>query len=184
MTLKTLEVNINPMTLVNGWYCDPETGQWYYYDEQGMRYVCAAGHLYAMVAWETAPKVVNVKPGDTLRITVSFKYSGLAKTCKLRGAIGNLGTSWPYSFDEVLFARSLSFTLPESPDPVTFNKQVDIPITTAITAGSSYSVYTKLEDGVSFQEGVTGSIALKDAIFVVSSEPTFSDFKIDDYRQV
>jgi hypothetical protein len=178
--IKTLALTLSPQVYAAGWYQDPTTGQWYYYDEEGKRYTYVAGMLYAMMAWEPAPKVVNVRQGDTLRILVSFKYSGTAKTCKLYGCIGNLGAF--DVFDEVLKATSPSFTLPESPSPTTFTKQVDIPITTAIAAGKSYSIYAKLIDGISFKEGETGSVALKDAVFVVSAEPTFSEFKITDYK--
>jgi len=182
MTVKTLEVSLSPLALAVGWYQDPATGQWYYYDDEGVRYVYVAGYLYQAMQWEPAPKVVNVRQGETLRILVSFKYSGLAKTCKLRGGIGNLGL-WDV-FDEVLFAWSPSFTIPEATMPAIRTMQVDIPITTAIAAGKSYSIYAKLENGVSFIEGVTGSVALKDAVFVVSAEPTFSEFKITDYVKV
>lgn len=182
MTIKTLEVTLSPQVYAAGWYQDPATGQWYYYDEEGRRYVYVAGLLYAMMLWEPAPKLVNVRHGDTLRILVSFKYSGSAKTCKLRGCIGNLG-SWDV-FDEVLKAWSPSFTLPDLATPATVTKQVDIPITTAIAAGKNYSIYAKLEDGISFTEGKTGSVAFRDAVFVVSAEPTFSEFVITDYVKV
>lgn len=184
MAVKTLEATLIPLVLAAGWYRDPATGQWNYYDEEGRRYVYIAGYLYAMMEWEPAPKVVNLRHGDTLRIIVSFKYSGPAKTCKLRGCIGNLGTIWPYEFGEVLWKWSSSFTIPESTTPTTRTAQVDIPITTAIAAGKYYSIYAKLEDGVSFTEGVTGSVALRDAVFVVSHEPTFAEFKITDYVKV
>ncbi len=185
MTIKTLEVSLVPQVYyAAGWYQDTATGQWYYYDDEGNRYVYVAGYLYPMMQWEPAPKVVNVRHGETLRILVSFKYSGPSKTLKLRGCIGNLGSVWPYSFDEVLWQWSPSFTIPDTPSPSIFTKQVDIPIATSLAAGRSYSIYAKLEDGVSFAEGVTGSVALRDAVFVVSAEPTFSEFKIDDYQKV
>jgi hypothetical protein len=183
MTIKTLEVNLNSQIHAAGWYQDPGTGQWYYYDENGRRYVYIAGYLYPMMLWEPAPKVVNVRQGDTLRILVSFKYSGPAKSCKLRGCIGNLGTVWPYVFDEVLWAQP-PLTIPESTTPILRTAQVDIVITTAIAAGKQYSIYAKLENGVAFKESETGSVALRDAIFVVSAEPIFSEFKITDYVKV
>ena len=182
MAIKTLEVTLNLPVMEAGWFQDPATGQWYYIDEEGRRYIYAAGYIYPMMQWEPAPKVVNVSHGDTLRILVSFKYSGPAKTCKLRGCIGNLGL-WDI-FDEVLWQWCPSFTIPGSTTPTTRTSQVDIPITTAIAAGKSYSIYTKLEDGISFTEGLTGSVALKDAVFVVSAEPTFSDFVITNYQKV
>jgi len=184
MAVKTMEVTLNPLALSSGWYQDTATGQWYYCDEEGKRYIYVAGYLYPAVAWEPAPKVVNVRHGDTLRIDVSFKYSGPAKTCKLRGVIGNLRTVWPYDFDEVIYAHSPSFTIPESTDPVIQNRSVSISIITALAAGKHYSIYAKLENGIGFKEGETGSVALRDAVFVVSAEPTFTEFKITDYKKV
>jgi len=184
MAIKTLEVTLNPLALTVGWYQDPATGQWYYYDEEGNRYIYAAGYLYPMHEWEPAPKVVNVRHTDTLRIDVSFKYSGPAKTCKLRGVIGNLGTVWPYVFDEVIYAHSPSFTIPESVDPETQDRSVSISISTELAVGTHYSIYAKLEDGISMKEGETGSVALRDAVFVVSAEPTFTEFQITDYVKV
>jgi hypothetical protein len=180
MTTETLELALNPLQA--GWYYDPDTGQWYYYDEEGKRYFYAAGLFYPMMEWEPAPKVVNVRHGDTLRISVSFKYSGPSKTCKLYGSVGQ---KYSFSvFDEILKATSPSFTLDESTTPKTYIKQVDIAIIEAIAAGKSYGIYAKLIDGIGFKERVTGSVALEDAIFVVSAEPTFADFEITDYAQV
>jgi hypothetical protein len=182
MSIKTLEVTLNPLALVAGWYQDSETGQWYYYDEDGQRYIYASGYLYAQMLWQPAPKVVNLKHGDTLRISVSFKYMGPAKTCKLYGSVGQ--KSLFDVFDEILSVTSATFTIPQSDVQTTQTRTVDIPITTAIAAGKYYGIYTKIIDGVSFQEGVTGSVALQDAVFVVAAEPTFSDFMITDYVKV
>jgi hypothetical protein len=184
MTIKTLAMTLKPLTLASGWYQDPATGQWYYYDDEGRRYIYIAGYLYPAHAWEPAPKVVNVSHGDTLRIPVSFKYTGPARTVKLYGCIGNLGSVWPYVFDEVLTATAPSLSIPQSSEPITRTTQVDIPVTAAIASGRYYAIYAKLIDGVTFQEGTTGSYALKDAVFVVAAEPTFSDFAITDYVKV
>jgi len=180
MAIETLELALDPVQA--GWYYDPDTGQWYYYDEEGKRYFYLAGLFYPVMEWETAPKVVNVRHGDTLRISVSFKYSGPSKTCKLYGSVGQKSAF--NIFDEILTATSPSFTLSESTEPKTYYRQVDIAITTAIAAGKYYGIYAKLIDGISFKERVTGSVALEGAIFVVSAEPTFSDFQITDYAKV
>lgn len=181
--IKTLELDLSP-GLSPGWYRDQETGEWYYYDADGRRYIYIAGQIYPAMLWETAPKVVNLKTGDTLRIAVSFKYSGPQKSLVLRGCVGNLGSVWPYTFDEVLWVRSPSFTIGPDNSPKIYTKQVDVPITTVLAAGKSYSIYTKLEDGIGFTEGQTGSKALKDAVFIVSAEPVFSEFSITNYEQV
>ncbi len=199
MTIKTLAMNLGPLSLLEGWYQDPTTGQWYYYDAEGNRYVYAAGYLYALALWEPAPKVVNVAHGDTLRISVEFKYSGPAKTMKLRGEIGQ--RRWGLYgrtdiWDCLRLQDTCSFTIGPVTHPITFRSgvvgipHIDIPILVKpntggyMDGGKHYSIYAKLIDGISFTEGETGSFMQEDALFVVSAEPTFSDFKIDDYKQV
>ena len=136
-----------------------------------------------LVLWEPAPYVVNVKHSDTLRVYASFVYSGPSKSCKLRGEIGQR-TLWTDNFDSIVLQDSLSFTIGPDDTPRTYNRTVDVPITTALAAGKPYSIYAKLINGISYEEGETGSLILEDAIFVVSAEPTFSEFKIDNYTKV
>ena len=182
MAIKTLEVTLNPLALAAGWYQDPATGQWYYYDEEGNRYIYVAGYIYPMHVFEPAPKVVNLAHGDTLRINFSFKYSGAQKTVKPYGCVGQ--KNWPSTFDEILKVTGPSFTLSQSTTPLTYNRSIDIPITTAIAAGKHYSIYVKLINGISMKEGETGSVALENAVYIVSAEPTFAEFKITDYVKV
>jgi len=182
MAIKTMEISLSPLALAAGWYQDPATGQWYYYDEEGNRYIYAAGYLYPMHVFEPAQEVVNLAHGDTLRISYSFKYSGPQKTVKPYASIGQ--KSWPSNFDEVLSVTGTSFSLSKSTTPLTYTKTIDVEITTALEGGKHYSIYVKLIDGISMEEGETGSVALEDAIFVVSAEPTFSEFKITNYAQV
>lgn len=187
MATKIIALELGPQAYYPaGWYQDPATGQWYYYDEEGRRYVYVAGLLYPAVVWWPTPKVVNVKHGDALRIEVSFNYSGPAKTCKLRGEIGQKSVF--NSFDNIVSVDTLAFTLAESYTPQPYNKSVDIPILVKPAAagqlegGKYYAIAARLIDGISLEEGKTGSGALNDAIFVVTAAPTFSDFKITDYK--
>lgn len=191
MMVKTLELDLSPQQAVPaGWYYDWSTGQRYYVDDEGRRYVYAAGFLYPMHTFEPAPKTVTLAHGDKLRIMCSFKYSGSAKTCRLYGVIGDRRTF--DVFDEVGGTEQTTplFTLPQSSYPVTYQWQVDLPISVkpnpgGVLEGSKhYSIYAKLINGISMQEGVTGSVAYENAIFVVSAQPTFSDFKIYDYKKV
>jgi len=86
MVTKTLELPLgnivgNP-TYATGWYQDTVTGEYYYYDAvEGKWYVYAAGYLYALgITEQSAPKVVTVKAGDSLKISISYKYAGPAIT--------------------------------------------------------------------------------------------------------
>jgi len=199
MAIKTLEMNLEALSLPEGWYQDTATGQWYYYDAEGNRYVYAAGSLYALALWEPAPKVVNIAHGDTLRMEVSFKYSGPAKTLKLRGEIGQ--REWGLygrtdNWDCLRLQDTAAFTIGPDTYPATYRSgiggipRIEIPLLVKpnsggyLDGGKHYSIYSKLIDGISFTEGVTGSYMQEDALFVVSAEPAFTDFKIDDYQKV
>ena len=83
MSTKTLalflgSVVADPPDYTTGWYHDPVTGQNYYYDATNKRwYIYAAGLLQALTIAElTGPKVVNLSIGDSLTISISYKYSG------------------------------------------------------------------------------------------------------------
>lgn len=86
MTTKTLELSlgsiVDPPAYATGWYHDPTTGQYYYYDAENKKwYIYSAGYLYPLaIAEESAPKTVTVKAGDKLKISISYKYSGPAST--------------------------------------------------------------------------------------------------------
>lgn len=87
MTTKVLEIslgNVGPLQVqrVTGWYKDPNTGQYYYYDASIMKwYIYTAGVLYPLsIAEESAPKTVTLVAGDSLRISMSYKYTGPAAT--------------------------------------------------------------------------------------------------------
>ena len=180
MAIKTLEAGLSP--LAAGWYRDPATGQWHYYDGEGIRYTYAAGYIYPMHLFETAPKVINLALGDTLRISFSFRYSGPSKTVKPHGAIG--GKTWPNIFDEYVNITGPAFTLSQSVTPLSYNRSVDIPVQSPLVGGQYYHIYVKLIDGIALKEGETGSVALENAVFVVSAEPSFAGFTITDYVKV
>jgi len=83
MTIKTLELSLGSIVeYQTGWYRDPTTGQYYYYDGENKKwYILAAGVLQPLaIAEQSAPKTVSVKAGDNLKISISYKYTGPAIT--------------------------------------------------------------------------------------------------------
>jgi hypothetical protein len=72
----------DPPDYTTGWYHDPNTGQPYYYDAENKKwYIYAAGILQPLaIAEQTAPKVVSLMAGNSLTISISYKYTGPAVT--------------------------------------------------------------------------------------------------------
>ena len=87
MVTKTLDLSLgtivgDPPAYETGWYRDAVTGEYYYYDATEKKwYVYAAGYLYPLaIGEEAAPKTVTLKAGDSLKISISYKYTGPAIT--------------------------------------------------------------------------------------------------------
>jgi len=179
--IKTLQLN-NP-TRTPGWYHDEYLNRDIYWD--GYKWYLYSAGVYVPLGgrWEPAPKTVNVTAGDSLRILMSFYYSGPAFSGHLYGAIGNKAGIYPYYFDEILYARVV-LALPEHATPHLFlDKNVDIPITTALAGGHSYAIYAKVEEGGADVD-VDMSVYLEDAVAVAGADILFSDFTIIDFNKV
>ena len=82
---------------------------------------------------------VQVKAGDSLRITCRYSHLGKAESQTLYAAIGNSG--WA-GFDEVLHA-SKTISVPEDASWNYREDYLDISITTALSAGV-YDLYAKI----------------------------------------
>jgi len=83
----------------------------------------------------------EVAIGDTCRVHVAFDYQGPATSKRLYAAIGNYG--WA-GFDEILVG-STTITIPETFTWQTYERDVNIRITTAIDpARSPYDLYAKI----------------------------------------
>jgi len=180
--IKVLEVAMGDPTRAPGWYWDDYARRYIYWDGTRWYYYTTAG-AYAPLGtrWETAPKVVNVAVGDTLRISSSFYYNGPAFSGNIYGAIG----SHLVGFDEKIHA-TVALTIADTggSSQLVF-KDVDIPITSVLHAGNYYSIYTKIDkSGITPDVDVTMSPYLEDAIFIVGVEALFSDFAITDYVKV
>jgi hypothetical protein len=120
--------------------------------------------------------VIEVKNGDTVRITVGYSYRGPAKTLTLYGAIG-VQSVW---FDEkVVGSRQIS--LPVSSSWVTRSDYVDVVIdTTKISAGTGYDMYAKMKDG---STDLVISPVVYDGVTVLADVAEFQNFQISSWAK-
>jgi hypothetical protein len=120
---------------------------------------------------------VQVKVGDTLRLTCRYSHIGQAETKKLYAAIGNSG--WA-GFDEVLYGQE-SISVPDDSSWAEHEEYVDINITSAISPGT-YDLYAKI-DGVSPE---VISPVLNDVVVVAEEVPEseFGEITIVSYEKV
>ena len=121
--------------------------------------------------------VIEVRNGDTVRITVGYSYRGPAKTLTLYGAIG-VQAVW---FDEKVHG-SRQISLPESTNWITRSDYTDIVIDTSkIAAGTGYEIYAKMMDGSS---DLVLSPVVYDVITVLSAAAEFQNFQISSWAKV
>ena len=120
---------------------------------------------------------VQVKPGDSLRITCQYSHYGAAESVALYAAIGNSG--WA-GFDEVLHG-SKTISVPEDTNWNYHEGYVDIAITSAISAGV-YDLYAKIDGGIPRVISPT----LHDVVEVLAEipEPEFGEITISSYAKV
>jgi len=125
----------------------------------------------------TLGSVIEVRNGDTVRITVGYSYRGPAKTLTLYGAIG-VQAVW---FDEKV-KNSRQISLPDSPNWTTRSDYVDVVIdTTKISPGSGYDIYAKLMEG---STDLVISPTVYDGITVLSEAAEFQNFQITGWAKV
>ncbi|GAI35078.1 unnamed protein product, partial [marine sediment metagenome] len=117
------------------------------------------------------PSVLEVNPGDTIRVTSEFDYIGPATTGKLYSALWH--PSWYDPHDEIAHGEK-SITLPDSPEGNHITGYVDIKVPSGF-AGTDFGLYAK----------VTGN--LKDAmspyydnIIAIVGVPPASDLTLPD----
>lgn len=177
--LRTLQLNLgtlDPPAYATGWYRDPSTGGYYYYSADIRQwYTYSAGYLYPMaVPKESAPKVVNIAAGDTLRVEYSYKYGGPAIDVTEYASIGY--TTFGV-YDEIVH-RSKSRSLPKSTTPETYSDYIDLVMPTPAQAKWN-DIEAKVSNG-----GNTLGLNYQDALSVVSVEAEFTEFAIIDYSKV
>lgn len=129
LTLGTLGLGVDPPAYQAGWYRDQTTGAYYYYD--GSRwFVYAQGILTPLaIVPLPAPKTIEVAPGDKVKISVSYKYSGPAQTGigeyssigyrdalgyhpKIENAPGGFARNLPASSSPVEYTYEHTLTIP------------------------------------------------------------------------
>jgi hypothetical protein len=121
--------------------------------------------------------LLEVRNGDTVRITISYSYRGPAKTLTLYGAIGHK-LVW---FDEKVNG-SRQISLPDSQSWISRTDYVDVLInTTQIPAGTGYDMYAKFMEGSS---DLVISPELYDVINVLAMNPEFQNFQISNWTKV
>jgi hypothetical protein len=125
----------------------------------------------------TLGSVIEVRNGETVRITVGYSYRGPAKTLTLYGAIG-IQAVW---FDEKV-KNSRQISLPDSLNWTTRSDYVDVVIdTTKISPGSGYDIYAKLMEG---STDLVISPTVYDGITVLSETAEFQNFQITGWAKV
>jgi len=176
------------IALVNrepGWYYDEYLDRPIYWDGEQWYYYIAGAYYPLATRWEVAPYVVSLTQGETLRITVSFYYQGPAFSGFLYGAIGEKGVWNPvtgtYAFNEAIHGTT-SLVLSSFATPtLVSNRNIDIPITTALAAGKDYSIYAKVQNGITPTVDTTMSPYYENAIHITGIEIDFTNFEITSY---
>ncbi|MDD4984400.1 MAG: hypothetical protein PHQ43_01225 [Dehalococcoidales bacterium] len=95
----------------------------------------------------TPSNVLELEVGDRCRVKVGGNHKGSAITGTLRVAIWKAGLFDPH--DEILY-NTKTISIPASEDWQSFETTVDIIITSAVDAGSTYGLYAKIS-------GITGA---------------------------
>jgi hypothetical protein len=179
MTLRVLQLDLgvlDPPQHQTGWYRDPSTGQYYYYNAEARQwYIYTAGYLVPLsVPKEPAPKVVNIAAGDTLRIEYSYRYCGPAISVTEYASLGytTLGI-----YDEIV-SKGKSRSLPLSTTPTTFTGYIDLVMPTP-----AQTKWNDIECKV-FNGGEELGINYQDALNVVAVDAEFTEFSIIDYSKL
>jgi len=186
MELKTLALELgvlqagdDPPEYAPGWYVDPATGQPIFYDPNTRTFYTMAGGIYIPLGYmNTAPKQVTLGPGEKLKITISYKYSGPAVT----GAVERfcVGVYGAFGFDEKLVGTNTK-NLSQSTSPVSYTGEYTFTIPTNVGADWD-DIYCKISGGSpSVPETLFG---YENALIIAGLQPTISEFKILDYVKV
>ncbi len=120
-----------------------------------------------------AGQVLTIIQGQTVRMSVSFRYRGPAKSVSLRCSIG---TRVAGIFYESVYA-SKTISHPLSADWITRNEYADIP-----TSGLSTSLGYDIEAKIS--EYAAATLVKIDNVIDVIGAPEFQNFAIVSYEVV
>ena len=200
MALKTMDLNLGGFKLlqddsvqqledpaVSGWYIDSRTGQRIFYDSTAGKFFTLAGGVYIPLGYmNPAPKQVAVAPGDRLKITLSFKYTGPAIT----GVTGyySIGINGIFGFDERLTQRT-SFNIPQVTSPPSAPNVSDSYTFTIPTGiGTNWDdIYVKIFGGspsIGGEATTSFLFGYENALTIAGVDPSITEFKISDFAKV
>jgi hypothetical protein len=184
METKILELNLGGVRPLQdgsreyapGWYVDPETGQAVYYDGETRTFYTLSGGVYIPLAYmNPAPKQVTLGPGERLKVSISYKYSGPAvSSAAERFCVGVFGA---FGFSEKIVGTN-SRSLSQSTTPLTYSSEYTFTIPTSV--GTDWNdIYCKISGGSpSVNESIFG---YENALVIAGKDPTISDFRITDF---
>ncbi len=191
MALKTLELALDlgriqvlqgegdPPVYVAGWYVDPQTGQRIYYDPKTQNFYTLQGGVFIPLGYmNPAPKQVSIGPGEKLKITISYKYSGPAISgATERFCVGVFGA---FGFTEQLVGENTK-NLPASTTPQLYTGEYTFTIPPEV--GTDWNdIYCKIYGG---SPGVPQTLfGYENALVIVGLGPAISEFTIKDFVKV
>jgi len=187
MELKTLALDLGSVGVLQdrivspapGWYLDPLTGQRIFYDPNTQNFYTLAGGVYIPLGYmNPAPKQVSLGPGEKLKITISYKYSGPA----VSGAIEyfSVGVYGTFGFNEQLVGQ-YTRSLPASTTPLSYTGSYTFTIPTNVGADWN-DIYCKIYGGSpSVPQTLFG---YENALIIVGKDPAISEFTIVDFAKV
>ena len=178
-TIKPLQAGTDPPEYQAGWYIDPVTGQRIFYDPNTQSFYTMAGGVFIPLGYmNPSPKQVAVGPGEKLKVTISYKYSGPSIT----GAVEyfSVGVYGTFGFDEKLSAKNTR-NLPASTTPLPYTGTYTFTIPDNV-ASNWDDIYCKIYGG---SPGVPQTFfGYEDCLIIVGKDPTISDFEISDFVKV
>ena len=177
--VRVLQEGNNVPAYTAGWYVDPRTGMQVYYDPNTQAFYTLAGGIYIPLGYmNPAPKQVSIGPGEKLRISISYKYSGPA----VSGAVERfcVGVYGAFGFDEKLYGENTK-SFSASTTPVSYTGQYTFTIPTSV-GGDWDDIYCKVSGG---SPGVPQTLfGYENALIIAGREPTISEFTIVDFAKV
>lgn len=202
--IKTLDLDLGqidassmvdpPEVFATGWYVDQTTGQYCYYDAlTGQWYVYSAGLLFPLAvsplglpSWQNSPSPkVDLIAGDTLRINMSFRYTGPRRDdyfVLYAAVIPNIQTTVIQEWEG--YTKDKYISVPESITGITRTDSLDILIPAQVAPwkhdGEDGAVYFKIYRALS----IWLSPGYLNAIHIIPAVGEFGELKITSVAKV
>jgi hypothetical protein len=162
----------------------PQAGMWIrkqpvYYDGVTRTFYTLSGGVYLPLGYmNPAPKQVSLGPGERLKVSISYKYSGPAVSGAVeRFCVGIYGL---FGFNEQIVGTNTR-SLSQSTTPLTYTSEYTFTIPTSV--GTDWDdIYCKIGGG---SPGLSETIfGYENALVITGKDPTISEFKITDFVKV